>query len=46
MGLSVSAVRRLDWPEWLQVVAVILVNLVAGGGDFGSQEQKQTEEEK
>jgi len=46
MGLALSVVRRQDWPGWLQVVVAILVNLVAGAVILGSEEQKQTEEEK
>lgn len=38
MGLSISGVRGLDWPTWLQVVAVVLVNLIAGALIWGSQE--------
>ncbi len=45
MGLSGSVVRRLDWPTWLQVVAVILVNLMAGAVIFGTQDQRKREGE-
>jgi hypothetical protein len=41
MGLSVSGVRRLDWPTWAQVGAVIVVNLVAGAVIFGAQEENR-----
>jgi hypothetical protein len=39
MGLSGSVVRRLDWPAWLQVVTVILVNLVTGAVIFSTHDQ-------
>jgi hypothetical protein len=45
MRLSITVVRGLNWPSWLQVVAVILVNLVAGGLSFGTQEQDTREAE-
>jgi hypothetical protein len=45
MGLSVSGVRRLDWPTWAQVGAVIVVNLVAGAVIFGAQEENRDKSE-
>jgi protein-S-isoprenylcysteine O-methyltransferase Ste14 len=45
MALSISLVRRFDWPTWLQVVTVILVNLVAGAVIWGKQEDGKREGE-
>jgi hypothetical protein len=39
MGLSISGVRRLDWPGWAQVAVALVVNLVAGAVIFDAQEE-------
>jgi hypothetical protein len=38
LGLSGSVVRRPNWATWLQVVAVIVINLVAGAAIFGARD--------
>jgi protein-S-isoprenylcysteine O-methyltransferase Ste14 len=43
MGLSIAVVRRFDWPTWLQVAVVVLVNLVIGGAIIGTHEEGKQE---
>jgi membrane protein implicated in regulation of membrane protease activity len=45
MGLSITVVQGFDWPTWLQVVAVILVNLVAGAVIWRNQEEAKRDGE-
>jgi hypothetical protein len=41
MGASISLVRGFDWPTWLQVVAIVLANLLAGAVILGNREEDQ-----